>query len=104
GRVDHRDPNIQNDELDVLVLGERYQRFDVRHFSVRVIEHVLFYRDVVEARKHSFITFGEDSTQSVAPSIAEAEVQGDLCFHAVNAACDDFGDPLVIVVVGGEQR
>src|SRR5207244_7180285 len=83
---------------------QRFQRFDVGHLSVRIVEHELFYRDVIEVRKNGFVTLGEDSAQCITPGIAKAEVPCNLRLDAINTPRDHFGDPLVIVVAVREQR
>ena len=98
--------DVEHADLDALVLRQVLQELDAGHVAVGVVEHELVdARGLEEVRQHRLIALREVRAEDVvAPRVAEAEVPADLRVDAVAALLDGLADPLVVVLVAGEER
>ena len=105
-RLDRVGPDVEHAELDALVGRQTLEEVHAVHVAVGVIQHELVdARRAEEVRQHGLVALRIVGAEDVvAPGVPEAEVPADLRVHAVAAHLDALADPLVVVLVVGEER
>jgi len=55
--------DVENADLNLFVFGQRFERLDVGHFPIGIVQDELLHRRFVKLRQDRFVTFREDRLQ-----------------------------------------